>query len=255
MDIVKWQKEERTFRKAGRSKDMLRGLSWQIVGESTGVSGVQGTSLTMEDFRNAVQGEQGERCVSDVCLPGFDLGKLKIARKHGQTGFFFVANMSESGPSVSRKVTLAARARNQSPVFFQLAFNVQVDKYTKGNDMDWDSLTYLQAYHLYKDHLSAIWSRVAHSDAQGRDALLRYSNLHDALTDDPLLAITTLWEVFPTLQAVTWDLPIDGVPRVRGMAIRSADFLEKATVLAPWLGHIPGEWRLCDQAGISEWPA
>lgn len=238
--------------KTGRSKDMVRGLSWFLVGNS---AIKESLPLAMGAFLKAGSDAQGGRCVPDVCLPGFDQTSLKRARERGPTGFFYVANMSESGPSISRKVTLAAHAQKQTPVFFQLTFNVQVDKYTKGSAMDWDQLTYLQAYHLYKDHLSAIWSRVAQSEAPGRDDLLRYSHLQEALADNPLLTITTLWEVFPTLQAITWDLPIDAIPRVRGLAVRNADALDKATVLAPGFGNLPGEWKLCDQADISGWPS
>ncbi|MBU2741470.1 hypothetical protein [Acidithiobacillus albertensis] len=238
--------------KTGRSKDMVRGLSWFLVGNS---ANKESLPLAMGTFLKAGSNAQEGRCVPDICLPGFDQERLKRARERGSTGFFYVANMSESGPSISRKVTLAAHAQKQTPVFFQLTFNVQVDKYTKGSAMDWDQLTYLQAYHLYKDHLSAIWSRVAQSEAPGRDDLLRYSHLQEALADNPLLAITTLWEVFPTLQAITWDLPIDAIPRVRGLAVRNADALDKATVLAPGFGNLPGEWKLCDQADISGWPS
>lgn len=238
--------------KTGRSKDMVRGLSWFMVGHS---ANKESLPLAMGTFLEKKNGNQEGYCVPDVCLPGFDKERLKRAREKGPTGFFYVANMSESGPSVSRRVTLAAHAQKRTPVFFQLTFNVQVNKYTKSGAMDWDSLTYLQAYHIYKDHLSAIWSRVAQSEAPGRDDLLRYSHLQEALADNPLLTITTLWEVFPTLQAITWDLPIDAIPRVRGLAIRDADALDKATVLAPGFGNLPGEWKLCDQADISGWPS
>ncbi|MHB1660358.1 MAG: hypothetical protein ACYCRF_13810, partial [Acidithiobacillus sp.] len=121
--------------KQGRAKDVVRGLSWRIVGEG-------------EPFpRN---GLENDLCVPNVCLPGFEKKKMDRARKEGPIGFFCVANMSQSAPLVSRKVTMGtARAGGQTPVFFQLTFHVQVNRYAKGDAMDWDHLTYLQAYHLY----------------------------------------------------------------------------------------------------------
>ncbi|MHB1630723.1 MAG: hypothetical protein ACYCQL_00715 [Acidithiobacillus sp.] len=226
--------------KQGRAKDVVRGLSWRIVTE--------GEAFPRPD-------REDDLCIPNVCMPGFEKEKMRRAREGAPIGFFCVSNMSQSAPFASRKVTInTTRTGGQTPVFFQLTFNVQVNRYAKGDAMDWDHLTYLQAYHLYKNHLSAIWDRVAASNCPGRDDLLKYSNLHDALADDPLLAITTLWWVFPTLQAVTWDLPVDEIPRFRGLAIRDASLMEQAVALAPVLGNISGDWRFCENTEISDWP-
>lgn len=222
--------------KQGRAKDVLRGLSWQIVDV---------------DEMASLQ-ERG--CITDVCLPGFPRECLAADRAAGSTAFFYVTNMSDSALSVSRKVVMQARREKKIPVFYQVTFNVPVTPYKKGVAMDWDNVTYLQVYHLYKDHLAAIWDRIRDGSFPCQAAILKYAGLRDVFAEDPLLAITALWKVFPTLQAIAWDLPIDESPRIRGLAIRDDTVLDHVVALAPGYGNLSGSWKICQDADMAEWP-
>lgn len=219
-----------------RAKDVLRGLSWQMVDAND-----------MERLR-----ENG--CITDVCLPGFSRERVYADRMAGGTTFFYVTNMSDSALLVSRNVVLRARMEKRIPVFYQVTFRVQVDPYKKGAAMDWDDIEYLQVYHLYKDHLAALWGRIQNGDHPGREEILKYAGLRDAFADNPLLAITVLWKVLPSLKAIAWDLPIDESPRVRGLAIRDESVLDHVVALAPGYGNLPGAWKICRDADMANWP-
>lgn len=222
--------------KQGRAKDVLRGLSWQMV--------------DVDEMKSL----QERGCITDLCLPGFVRERLSADRAAGSTAFFYVTNMSDSALSVSRKVMMRSRREKKIPVFYQVTFNVQVTPYKKGSAMDWDRITYLQVYHLYKDHLAAIWDRIQDSSFPDRAEILKYAGLRDVFADDPLLAITALWKAFPMLQAVAWDLPIDESPRIRGIAIRDDAVLDHVVALAPGYGNLSGSWKLCQNADMAEWP-
>ena len=222
--------------KQGRAKDVLRGLSWQMV--------------DVDEMKSL----QERGCITDLCLPGFVRERLSADRAAGDTTFFYVTNMSDSALSVSRKVMMQSRREGKIPIFYQVTFNVQVARYKKGPAMDWDHITYLQAYHLYKDHLTAIWNRIRDSNLSGQSEILKYAGLRDVFADDPLLAITVLWKVFPTLQAIAWDLPIDESPRLRGLAIRDDTVLDDIVALAPGYGNLSGSWKICQDADMAEWP-
>jgi hypothetical protein len=235
------KREQTTGGKSGRTKDIVKGAAWLTV---------DGGQLSSANIADALKG-----CVPDVCLPGFDREKLRQARETGSPGFFYVTNMSDAAlRPVARKVTIEARKRQQVPVFFELSFDVRVDPYAKAREVDWDNLSYLQVYQLSKEHMALIWDRIRAVLPDANDTLLRYANLMDAMQDDPILTITTLWRAFPVLHAITWDLPVDVAPRIRGLAIRDASILGRVNVLTPGLGNVPGEWRLCKNAELSEWP-